>query len=88
VRDRPTEQHARRLDLGAYAARVRRPARSLGQVAVVGAGVAGLACARTPRDHGVDVTVFDKGRSPGGRLVTHRFDEGAADRGGAVLHGA
>jgi predicted NAD/FAD-dependent oxidoreductase len=42
-----------------------------GRVAIVGAGIAGLACARTLRDHGVDVTVYDKGRRPGGRLASH-----------------
>lgn len=52
------------------------------RVAVVGAGVAGLACARVLAEHGVDVTVFDKGGSVGGRLSTtwlprDRFDLGA-----------
>ena len=51
-------------------------------VAVVGAGLAGLACARVLAKHDVDVVVFDKGRSPGGRLTTrrvamHAFDLGA-----------
>ena len=52
------------------------------RVAVIGAGLAGLSCARTLTDHSIDVTVFDKGRSPGGRLATrrlppHTFDLGA-----------
>jgi hypothetical protein len=52
-------------------------------VAVIGGGIAGLTCARTLTDHGYDVTVFDKGRSPGGRTSTRRvesemaFDHGA-----------
>lgn len=51
-------------------------------VAVVGAGIAGLACARTLHDHGVAVTVLDRGRVPGGRLATRQrgpfaFDHGA-----------
>jgi len=52
-------------------------------VAVIGAGIAGLTCARVLTDHGYDVTVFDKGRSPGGRTSTRRvesemaFDHGA-----------
>ena len=53
------------------------------RVAVVGAGLAGLACARTLADAGIDVTVFDKGRSPGGRATSRHepggrtFDHGA-----------
>ncbi|GAB4197507.1 MAG: NAD(P)-binding protein [Sandaracinaceae bacterium] len=85
VRPRPTSEHARRLDLDAYAARVSRPARSVGRVAVVGAGVAGLACARTLRDHGVEVVVFDKGRAPGGRLAGHRAPDLEADLGASYF---
>ncbi len=81
IRDRPTASHARRLDLDAYEARVSRPGRAVGRVAVVGAGVAGLACARTLADHGVDVTVFDKGRAPGGRLASLRSPDLDADLG-------
>lgn len=52
------------------------------RVAVVGAGIAGLACARSLRERGVAVTLFDKGRSVGGRVATrregaHSFDLGA-----------
>ena len=52
------------------------------RVAVIGAGLAGLSCARTLRDHSIDVTVFDKGRAPGGRLANRcvanlSFDLGA-----------
>lgn len=55
-------------------------------IAVVGAGVAGLACARHLTEAHLDVRLFDKGRSPGGRLATRRtetplgevsFDHGA-----------
>lgn len=41
-------------------------------VAVVGAGLAGVACARGLRAAGVQVTVFDKSRGVGGRLATRR----------------
>ncbi len=52
------------------------------RVAVVGAGLAGLACARALEERDVRVTVLDKGRSVGGRLATrrippHTFDLGA-----------
>ncbi|MBM4281181.1 MAG: FAD-dependent oxidoreductase [Deltaproteobacteria bacterium] len=85
VRPRPTSVHAQRLDLDAYEARVSRPARSVGRVAVIGAGVTGLACARTLADHGVDVVVFDKGRVPGGRLASHRAPDLEADVGASYF---
>ncbi|HEY1097334.1 MAG TPA: FAD-dependent oxidoreductase [Myxococcota bacterium] len=52
-------------------------------IAVIGAGVAGAACARGLLEAGHDVRVFDKGRGPGGRCSTRsadndrRFDHGA-----------
>lgn len=45
-----------------------------GSVAVIGAGPAGLMCARTLADHGVLVTVLDKGRRVGGRTAAKRLD--------------
>jgi len=52
------------------------------RIAVVGAGITGLAAARTLHDHGQDVQVFDKGRGVGGRTSVRRqapfeFDHGA-----------
>lgn len=52
-------------------------------VAVVGAGISGLICASRLQDHGIQVTVFEKSRSPSGRAATRRvepslsFDHGA-----------
>lgn len=86
LRPRPTHGHARRLDPAAYAARTGRAARLRPpRVAVIGAGIAGLACARTLVDHGLEPELFDKGRRPGGRCATRenhddpqlRFDHGA-----------
>jgi renalase len=51
------------------------------KIAIVGAGFSGLVLARALRRH-ADVVVFEKSRSPGGRLATRRagdfeFDHGA-----------
>ena len=51
-------------------------------VAVIGAGVSGLACARVLRASGAAVSVFEKARGAGGRISTRRasslrFDHGA-----------
>jgi predicted NAD/FAD-dependent oxidoreductase len=43
------------------------------RVAVVGAGIAGAACAHALAQAGHDVQVFDKARGPGGRLATRRM---------------
>ncbi len=43
-------------------------------VAVVGAGMAGLSCARHLHHAGITVSVFDKGRGPGGRMASRRID--------------
>ncbi len=80
VRARPTSEHARRLDVEAYGRLVDRPVRPL-RVAVIGAGVAGLACARILADHGLEVEVLDKARGPGGRTSTRRGEGGAFDHG-------
>lgn len=45
-------------------------------VAVIGAGMAGLACASRLRDAGHRVSLFDKGRGPGGRMSTRRLEVG------------
>ncbi|MDX2315608.1 MAG: FAD-dependent oxidoreductase [Gammaproteobacteria bacterium] len=52
------------------------------RVAVVGAGIAGLAAARTLRDEGFVVQVLERGRGVGGRTAhrrtdVHHFDHGA-----------
>jgi renalase len=51
------------------------------RIAVIGAGIAGLTCARLLADHRNVVTVFDKGRAPGGRISTRRENGIAFDHG-------
>lgn len=52
-------------------------------LAIIGAGIAGLTAARKLHDSGFSVTLFDKGRSPGGRISSRhintnlQFDHGA-----------
>ena len=50
-------------------------------VAVIGAGLAGLACATELERHGISVDLFDKGRAPGGRISTRRSSAGTFDHG-------
>ena len=48
----------------------------MAKIAIIGAGIAGLACARFLSDAGLSPIVFDKGRGIGGRVATRRADEG------------
>lgn len=53
------------------------------RVAVIGAGLSGVACAQALREHSVSVEVFERGRAPGGRMASpslhgRRVDMGAA----------
>ncbi len=61
-------------------------------VAVIGAGLAGSACARALQSAGETVVVFDKGRGPGGRASTRRADtplgEARFDHGAQYANGA
>lgn len=50
-------------------------------VAIVGAGIAGLACARRLRAAGLAPVLFDKGRGIGGRVATRRIDGLQFDHG-------
>jgi photolyase PhrII len=74
LRQRNTADHARRLDLDTYARRVTRPAsgRRL-SIAVVGAGMSGLAAARALSDQNQQVTLFEKSHGYGGRVATRHF---------------
>ncbi|UYG08032.1 NAD(P)/FAD-dependent oxidoreductase [Halomonas sp. M4R1S46] len=49
--------------------------------AVIGAGIAGLACARALADAGRPVTVFEKGRGPGGRMSSRHLTGAVVELG-------
>lgn len=77
VRTRPTRDHTRRLDVARYHAHATRPLLDpLPKVAVIGAGLAGVTCARTLADHGIHVELFEKSFTLGGRMATRRAESG------------
>lgn len=87
IRDRSTADHEQRLDPAAFETAVHeRHAAAPFRVAVIGAGVSGLTCARMLQDHGCTVTVFDRGRQPGGRLSTRRMGSITMDHGAPYFH--
>ena len=55
------------------------------RTAVVGAGIAGAACARVLTDAGHDVRVLDRGRVPGGRMASRRIEGRYVDLGASYL---
>ena len=56
------------------------------RIGIVGAGMAGLACAEALTGHGHEVLLFDKGRGPGGRMSTRRLGTSMGDA--SFDHGA
>lgn len=54
-------------------------------IAIVGGGLAGLACARELVGHGHEVVVLDKGRAPGGRLTGRRCGRAPCDLGASYF---
>ena len=54
-------------------------------MAVVGAGLAGAACARALTDAGLRVEVLDRGRAPGGRMSSPRVDGRPVDLGASYF---
>jgi hypothetical protein len=55
------------------------------RVAVVGAGIAGAACARALLAAGLDVQVLDRGRAGGGRLASRTLSGRRVDLGASYL---
>ncbi len=54
---------------------------------VLGAGVAGLQCARRLQSTGADILVMDRSGTPGGRCATRTFEGQPADFGPVFIHG-
>jgi predicted NAD/FAD-dependent oxidoreductase len=54
-------------------------------VAVIGAGMAGLSCAQRLRQAGYSVAVVEKSRGAGGRVATRRVQGTRADHGARYL---
>jgi len=66
----------------------RRPYLKGQSIAVIGAGVTGLAAARTLATEGVDpklITVFEKNAEPGGKVETIQVDDRDYELGAAVI---
>ena len=59
----------------------------MSDIAIIGAGMAGLTAARLLVNHGREVRVYEKSRGTGGRLATRRSDAGAFDHGAPAAHG-
>lgn len=72
------------LAVGCGAVRPRGP-RGGGEVAVVGAGLAGLVCAWRLHQAGVRVSVYEASERVGGRVRTHRGRLGVAELGGELI---
>jgi predicted NAD/FAD-dependent oxidoreductase len=53
--------------------------------AVVGAGVAGLVCARELVAKGIRATLFERGAAAGGRLASQRWEHGVSDLGAQFI---
>jgi predicted NAD/FAD-dependent oxidoreductase len=50
-------------------------------IAIIGVGMAGVVCARTLRQAGHNVTLFEKSRGLGGRMSTRASAFGSFDHG-------
>jgi predicted NAD/FAD-dependent oxidoreductase len=55
--------------------------RGMNKVAIIGAGIAGLSCAKELVSNGISVDIFEKSRGPSGRMSTRRTQEGSVDHG-------
>lgn len=88
VRPRETRVHARRLDPRTYGDKRVGALPARGRTIVIGAGIAGVTCARMLHEHGADVRVFEKSQGVGGRLASRRVDSVRFAHGAPVIHHA
>ena len=51
------------------------------RIAIIGAGIAGISCAKVLSASGKLVTLFDKSTGPGGRTSHRLFEQWGADHG-------
>lgn len=58
---------------------------SADEVTIVGAGLSGIACAHALAEHGIATRILERGRVPGGRLATKRFEERRVDIGASYF---
>ena len=59
--------------------------KTIKKVAVIGAGIAGLSCARELQSKGILVDIFEKSRGPSGRISTRRSEDWSVDHGAQYL---
>ena len=57
------------------------------EVIIIGAGVAGLSCAKALVDCGKSVRILERSRGVGGRCATRRVDSQSVDHGLVFIHG-
>lgn len=55
------------------------------QIAIIGAGIAGLAAAQRLKEYGISTTLFEAGRRAGGRLCTQKHHDRQFDHGAQYL---
>ena len=64
---------------------IKKPAIGSPRVAIIGAGMAGLACAYRLARAGLTPIIFDKGRGIGGRMATKRIEQMRFDHGAQYI---
>lgn len=57
-------------------------------IAIVGAGIAGLAAANFIKKNNINVTVFESSNRPGGRVHTHQSNGKFFEQGASIIHNA
>ena len=56
------------------------------RIAIIGAGFAGLVCAKLLKQSGYNCTIFEKSRGVGGRMATRRNDAYSFDHGAQFFY--